>query len=110
MLIDRGGANLHKKEVLEDPFGHRSWVKPEPALPPVSVVLSVVETHDGVLCDCIDAKASEMVLSVGDTIELEHVCHDGRHDVVRATVERIGAVPVEHGSARRVSSATTAPV
>lgn len=52
-----------------------------------SVALEVVETHDGSECDCIEQ--SSRTLKVGDTLELHHVCVDGRVDVIRATVKRI---------------------
>lgn len=47
------------------------------------VRVRVEETHDGEACECI---TKEMTVEIGQSIELEHVCHDGRVDIVRATV------------------------
>lgn len=47
------------------------------------VRVKVEETHDGEACECI---TKEMTVEIGQSIELEHVCHDGRVDIVRATV------------------------
>lgn len=64
--------------------------------PEPTVRVRTKETHDGDACACVD---KEMTLRVGDTIELEHVCHDGRVDKVFAEILSID-VPkpaVEHG-------------
>lgn len=61
------------------------------------MTVTVTETHDGKVCDCIN---QEMTLRVGDELTLDHVCHDGRVDKVVATVVAIGIErDLEHGQA-----------
>lgn len=104
MLIDKGGARIQEKTqdaAVEDFFKRlerdrpkrekaiRDWEnqKADTATARVTsgprVRVKVEETHDGEACECI---TKEMTVEIGQTIELEHVCHDGRVDIVRATV------------------------
>lgn len=88
-LIDRGGAEVWRRSERTTVQRHR-MVEPPPAPKPAArVVVEVVETHDGKPCACVDSPRKE--LTVGDVLELTHVCHDGRVDVVRATVVSITA-------------------
>lgn len=107
MLLDRGGARIldekaqkasmdafferlerdkpKRKKAIRD---HEDRKRKKAKGPRVRV--RVEETHDGDACECI---TKEMTVEIGQTIELEHVCHDGRVDIVRATV-----ISVEDGS------------
>lgn len=100
MVIDAGGARMWERD--QQRTAERFLPKPPAATAPApewSVFVTVVETHDGEPCECIDPKASEMTLRVGDTIELTHTCHDGRVDKVTARVQAInGPPPVEHAT------------
>lgn len=86
VLIDKASAKVF------DPIPH---VHKVPRLPIVKI--KVVETHDGEECFCFgDDKIKE--LTVGQTLELKHICHDGREDLITATVIEIdGVVPEHHG-------------
>lgn len=112
-VIDKGGAAMRERNRIQDSavedFKRRIKRMKEPRDPvrlvPVrqpaesSIVVDVVETHDGVECDCIDHEAQEMTLRVGDTIELTHTCHDGRVDIVKATIREIN-LPTEHAKVK----------
>jgi hypothetical protein len=122
-LIDQGGARMRERDWQfdETPFGER--LKEEAARQKreakavtdaanqaalklsggqACITVEVVETHNGEPCDCIADDAKRMVLCVGDTLDLTHVCHDGRKDVVSAKVVAINfPAPTEphHASA-----------
>lgn len=105
MLLDKGGARIRTEQAQDasmDAFFERlkrDKPKREKAIkdwegevadradarvvkgPRVRV--RVEETHDGEACECI---TKEMTVEIGQSIELEHICHDGRVDIVRATV------------------------
>lgn len=102
MLLDKGGAGIREERTggLDEFFERLERDKPKrekaikqherqqarkkvaiPKNPRVRV--RVEETHDGEACECI---TKEMTVEIGQSIELEHVCHDGRVDIVRATV------------------------
>ena len=99
-MIDAGGARLREREAS------RQWanevaamMKAQPATPPEpTVVVRVVETHNGGECDCIEGPA-ERTLRVGDELILHHTCVDGRKDEVKATVVRFTPSPPEHATA-----------
>lgn len=104
MLLDKGGARIReeaqnasvdafikrlerdkpkREKAIRDHEAQkadkvRATVKSGP-----KVRVKVEETHDGEACECI---TKEMTVEIGQTIELEHVCHDGRVDIVRATI------------------------
>lgn len=88
-LIDKGGARIRDEQTLRPPrvrtkdfLDRVSRDRPEKK-PSPRVRVKVEETHDGEACECI---TKEMTVEIGQSIELEHVCHDGRVDIVRATV------------------------
>lgn len=101
MLLDRGGARIREKaqDSAVDAFVadlKRRLPDREKAIKDFEadkasarvvagprVRVRVEETHDGEACECI---TKEMTVEIGQSIELEHVCHDGRVDIVRATV------------------------
>lgn len=97
--LDVGGAKVWKPPPSD--FGaelnRRSVEMHKRMQPNPTVTVRTSETHDGAGCDCID---EELTLSVGETIELTHTCHDGRVDKVIATVLSIDVPPpvVEHGA------------
>ncbi len=99
MLIDQGGAQIRDEPIRyrERDTGPRITAR-KIAEPNSTVTVVVSETHDGAPCDCID---KELVLEIGQELELTHVCHDGRVDKVIAKVKAIKTVPgpPEHGSA-----------
>jgi hypothetical protein len=78
------------------PFG--SGLPVVPPKPEATVTVTVTETHDGQVCDCID---QEMTLRVGDELTLDHVCNDGRVDKVIAKVKaiKVERTEPEHGTA-----------
>lgn len=104
MLLDKGGARIRDQiqDAAVDDFilrlerdkpkrdkAIRDWEgqKADKASARIKngpkIRVKVEETHDGDACDCI---TKEMTVEVGQTIELEHICHDGRVDIVRATI------------------------
>lgn len=101
MLLDKGGARIREAQnksmdmfferldrperekvtrAREDEVADKATARVKTG-PKVRV--KVEETHDGEACECI---SKEMTVEIGQSIELEHVCHDGRVDIVRATV------------------------
>lgn len=102
-MLDKGGARIREREKALDSSVDAFMKKLEKKRPGREKVIRkfeedqakkkakkvprvrvrVEETHDGEACECI---TKEMTVEIGQTIELEHVCHDGRRDVVKATV------------------------
>lgn len=99
MLLDKGGARLIEEtqrssmdalldRIKRDKPARDKAIREHEAKKAAKssgprVRVRVEETHDGEACECI---TKEMTVEVGQSIELEHICHDGRVDVVRATV------------------------
>jgi hypothetical protein len=99
VLLDKGGARIREEahaasidafiQRLQDDKPKREKAikdherkKAQTSKGP-KVRVRVEETHDGEACECI---TKEMTVEIGQSIELEHICHDGRVDIVRATV------------------------
>lgn len=99
-MIDAGGARMRERDQMED-WGKDNKVRiPGFRIPPIrkpepTVTVHVTETHDGEPCDCIE---QDMVLKVGQEVELTHTCHDGRVDKVVARVTAINIPGPEHGT------------
>ena len=98
MLIDAGGARIRDRERFQQEAAETFTEKVKRELTKPTVTVVVTETHDGDACDCID---KTLTLEVGQELELEHVCHDGRVDKVIAKVTAIDHPKTpEHGKAR----------
>lgn len=107
MALDAGGARMRERNRQSVSKTADVFIKaarraqPESTSTESTVRVKTFETHDGKPCDCAEA-SKEMTLRVGDKVELEHICHDGRVDKVIAEVLSIDVPPpaVEHGTVR----------